>query len=314
MGWILLVVSLLAVFYMVRFYRLKRNLKNEMMELRGIEQNPEENRILHILFPDKDAEAFLEAVNSYIMLTRNERIFYKNREKELRAQIENISHDLRTPLTAIIGYLELLDRDGMSGEDLEMMDAIFRKAKFLQGLIGNFYDLSRLEMNDYNLQPVELDAARFVRETSLLFYQEFEKRGLSVQLTTGGNVPKQSGAEEQYRMVADTGALERIFNNMLQNALRYAESFLHIDVSRDGERVCFLFENDTMTLKQEDVAHLFERFYVKDKSRTSQSSGLGLTINKLLTEAMGGSVSAELKDGVLRVRYWFCGLSEYMQL
>lgn len=311
MVYVLAIVSFIAVFYMVRFYRLKANLRREVRELREIEQNPEESRILRISFPDKEAENFLEAMNAYIMLTRKERIFYKKREKELRAQIENISHDLRTPLTAIIGYMELLDRDSMSPEDREMMDAIFRKAKYLQGLIGNFYDLSRLEMNDYNLHPERLDAARFARETSLLFYQQFEERGLSVQFTTGGKMSDEDSAKtagmhaDTFEITVDSGALERIFNNMLQNALRYAESFLHIDVSRDGGKVCILFENDTTTLKPEDIPHLFERFYVQEKSRTSASSGLGLTISKLLAEAMGGSVEAELKNGRLRIKYQF---------
>lgn len=311
MAYVLAIVSFTAVFYMVRFYRLKANLRREVGELREIEQNPEENRILRISFPDKEAESFLEAMNAYIMLTRKERIFFKKREKELRAQIENISHDLRTPLTAIIGYLELLDRDSMSSEDREMMDAIFRKAKYLQGLIGNFYDLSRLEMNDYNLHPERLDAARFARETSLLFYQQFEERGLSVQFTTDGKTPDEDSAQtagthtDVFDITADAGALERIFNNMLQNALRYAESFLHIDVSHEDGKVCILFENDTTTLKQEDIPHLFERFYVQEKSRTSASSGLGLTISRLLAEAMGGSVEAELKNGSLRIIYRF---------
>lgn len=311
MVYVLVVISLIAVIYMIRFYRLRSNLRREVKELREIEQNPEENRILHISFPDKEAETFLKAMNAYIMLTRKERIFYKKREKELRAQIENISHDLRTPLTAIIGYLELLDKESMSPEDLEMMESIFKKAKYLQGLIGNFYDLSRLEMNDYNLQPKQLDAVRFARETSLLFYQQFEKRGLCVQVTTDGKTPDEDFGQmpgvhaDAYEITADEGALERIFNNMLQNALRYAESYLHIDVSRQEGKICILFENDTVTLKPEDVPHLFERFYVQEKSRTSASSGLGLTISKLLAEAMGGSVEAELEDGRLRIMYRF---------
>lgn len=296
MVWILCIVTVIACFYGVRFYRLKGNLKKAAEELKSIEQNPEENRILLVSFPDKEADAFLKAMNDYILFTRKERISYRNREQELRAQIENISHDLRTPLTAIIGYLELLETDRMCTEDREAIEVIGKKARSLQNLISNFYDLSRLEMQDYHFSMEKLDVARMTRETSLLFYQQFEQRGLSVELSV---------EEVPVFIEADAGAMERIFNNMLQNALRYADSFLHITVCREAGQVRLVFENDAATLKESDVPHLFERFYVQEKSRTSHSTGLGLTISRLLAEAMGGRVSAELVDGKLRIAYMF---------
>lgn len=293
----LIITTFAAILYTVRFYRLRANLRREAKELEEIGQNPEENRILHISFPDKEAESFLEAVNAYILVTRKEKITYRNRERELRAQIENISHDLRTPLTAIIGYLELLDVSGMDEENLEMVKNISGKARSLQRLIGNFYDLSRLELNDYRLQPERLDVSRFAREIALTFYQQFEERRLAVQLTG-------ISAEAMF-ICADTGAMERIFSNMFQNALRYAKSYFCLRVFRDGGKVCLSFENDTDALRAEDVEHLFERFYMTQKSRTTEGSGLGLTISKLLTEAMGGSAGASLEQGVLRIRYCF---------
>lgn len=293
----LIITTFAAILYMVSFYRLRANLRREAKELEEIGQNPEENRILHISFPDKEAESFLEAVNAYILVTRKEKITYRNRERELRAQIENISHDLRTPLTAIIGYLELLDVSGMDEENLEMVKNISGKARSLQRLIGNFYDLSRLELNDYRLQPERLDVSRFAREIALTFYQQFEERGLAVQLTD-------ISAEAMF-ICADTGAMERIFSNMFQNALRYAKSYFCLRVFRDGGKICLSFENDTDALRAEDVEHLFERFYMTQKSRTTEGSGLGLTISKLLAEAMGGSAEASLEQGVLRIRYCF---------
>lgn len=293
----LIITTFAAILYMVRFYRLRANLRREAKELEEIGQNPEENRILHISFPDKEAESFLEAVNAYIRVTRKEKITYRNRERELRAQIENISHDLRTPLTAIIGYLELLDVSGMDEENLEMVKNISGKARSLQRLIGNFYDLSRLELNDYRLQPERLDVSRFAREVALTFYQQFEERGLAVQLTD-------ISAEAMF-ICADTGAMERIFSNMFQNELRYAKSYFCLRVFRDGGKICLSFENDADALRAEDVEHLFERFYMTQKSRTTEGSGLGLTISKLLAEAMGGSAEASLEQGVLRIRYRF---------
>ncbi len=298
MGWILGLVIIIACIYMIRYYRLKANLRNSAKELQRIAHNQEENRILLISYPDKEAESFLEAMNEYILLMRKNQIFYQGREKELRAQIENISHDLRTPLTAIIGYLDLLELDNMSKEDKEILVAVQKKAKFLQGLINNFYDLSRLEMNDYQLHSDEMDLTRFARETILLFYQEFEKNGITVEFSV-------KHRQDALLILADSGAMGRIFNNMMQNALRYAKSSLHITVFEEEGKGCISFENDTDGLDPEDIPHLFERFFMQEKSRTSQSTGLGLTISKLLAEAMGGSAEANLVEDRLRITYRF---------
>ena len=153
------------------------------------------------------------------------------------------------------------------------------------------------ENGHYRLQPERLDVSRFAREIALTFYQQFEERGLAVQLTD-------ISAEAMF-ICADTGAMERIFSNMFQNALRYAKSYFCLRVFRDGGKICLSFENDTDALRAEDVEHLFERFYMTQKSRTTEGSGLGLTISKLLAEAMGGSAEASLEQGVLRIRYCF---------
>ena len=307
---IIIFLILIAAFYMLRFYLLKANIKKSAEQLQDIIKDPEANQILLISYPNKEAENFLEIMNEYILLTRKNKIRFDRREKELRTQIENISHDLRTPLTAIIGYLELLDLSMMSDENQEMISAIEKKAHTLQALIGNFYDLSRLEMDDYHLQMEKMDLVRFIKETILISYQSFEQRGLTVKLQLQ-NEKEQStiimdGEQAPtYCIEADIGAMERILSNMLQNALRYAESYLYITITRTGKTINLSFINDCTSLKPEDVTHIFERFYVKEKARTSQSTGLGLTINKLLTEAMHASVDADIKGNELSITYHF---------
>ena len=102
---IIIFLILIAAFYMLRFYLLKSNIRKSAQQLQDIIKDPEANQILLISYPDKEAENFLEIMNEYILLTRKNKIRFDKREKELRTQIENISHDLRTPLTAIIVYL-----------------------------------------------------------------------------------------------------------------------------------------------------------------------------------------------------------------
>lgn len=298
MIYILIIVGITSSFFALRFFLLTHNLKKAQRELEEIMQNPQENSILHNSVPQKHAERLLASMNEYILAARRERIFYENREKKLRAQIENISHDLRTPLTSLIGYLDILDQDSLNEENRESLEVIERKARALHSLIGNFYDLSRLELDDYHLTMEAMDLARFTDETMLQFYMEFEKRNLTVEInkkTPGGPV----------LISADNGALTRIFYNMNQNVLRYAVSQYRVNLKEENGMVLLIFENDCNSLKEEDIAHLFERFYVKEASRTNESTGLGLTINRLLTEAMGGTVRAELEGNWFRAVYEF---------
>lgn len=298
MIYILMIVSIIAGFFILRFFLLTHNLKKAQKELEKIMHSPQENRILHNSVPQKHAERLLASMNEYILAASRERIFYENREKKLRAQIENISHDLRTPLTSMIGYLDILDQDSLNEENRQSFEVIMRKTRALHSLIGNFYDLSRLELDDYHLTMKPLDLARFTDETMLQSYLEFEKRNLTV----GINKEMPNGP---VLISADSGALTRIFYNMNQNALRYAISQYRVNLREENGKALLIFENDCDSLKEEDLAHLFERFYVKDASRTQESTGLGLTINKLLTEAMGGAVRAELEGNWLRVTYEF---------
>lgn len=296
MSMILGAISFIAVVYILRYYLLTANLRKAAKEMQRIKQNPDENRILLFSFPSREAERLFLNMNEYILCSRKERILYKKREKKLKAQIENISHDLRTPLTAILGYLEMIDKEELNKENKEAVEVLERKSRSLQGLITNFYDLSRLEMDDYHLILQPLNFVRFTQETMLQYFQEFENHNLSVEL----NLDKAA-----LTVMADEGAMERIFANMVQNALRYAESYLTVSIKSEDENVLLIFENDTKILTEKDVERLFERFYVKDQSRTRQSTGLGLTISKLLAEAMGGTASASLEKNSLRITYAF---------
>lgn len=308
MIYLLLAISIIGIFFTLRYILLVRNLKSAGKQLEEIKQNPEGNRILLFSAYEKNTEKLLASMNAYIFTSRKERILYQNREKKLRAQIENISHDLRTPLTSILGYLDLIDKEQLNPEDGESLAVVERKAKTLQNLISNFYDLSRLELEDYRLSMEPVNLARFTEETMLQFYHEFEQKGLEVSLDV-----------KEAEILGDPGALTRIFHNMNQNALRYAVSTYQVSLWQEKDKsdnlnecAVLTFENDCTSLKEEDLEHLFERFYVKDRSRTSESTGLGLTINKLLTEAMGGSVKAELTEGRLRIMYIFPAISSSM--
>ena len=293
MGSVILVLAL-------KYRILKSCVRQAGRDMEEILESPQENCILRISTPSREAERLLGQINRYIQYHQQERIDWQRQERQLQEQIENISHDLRTPLTAILGYLELVDGNGLSEADREALAVVERRSRYLQRLICDFYDLSRLERKNVQLQRRPVEITRLVRETMLSYSPEFEERRLAVELSL---------PETAVTVLGDREALERILYNLVQNALRYARSRFWICVreagSAEGESRVFLeFCNDTDSLTQADIPFLFERFYTADHARPSGSTGLGLTVSKLLVQAMGGAAWAELTEqGDLRLTF-----------
>lgn len=281
-----------AVWFSVRCYVLKKAVKAADEELRAVIEDISENRRMKLAAPDKDLEALLHTINQSLEEIWRERMMYERKERELMSQIENISHDLRTPLTSILGYLDLMNTDEMAVEELESVEVIQRKAKALQQLIGEFYDLTRIDAGDFLLDLKEMDAGRIVRECALCFYENLTKAGIAVTM----EIP-----EKPVWVMADESAFDRIISNMMQNVVRYAKGTLKISVDKQDGQVLIRFANDTEHLSEEDALHLFDRFYQKDGSRSREGTGLGLTIAKYLTEAMGGRLDAFYENEWLEI-------------
>ena len=131
----------------------------------------------------------------------------------------------------------------------------------------------------------ETDVGRILRESLMDSYHILEKRALELE----AEIP-----EHIIEVLGDASALERIFLNLMQNAGRYAQSFLHVFVREQKQQVWICFENDAFNVTEADVEHLFERFYRKDRARTQEGTGLGLTVAKQLAEAMEAKLTAEL--------------------
>lgn len=288
---IIVILSVISVYFSARFFLLSKNIKEVSKDFMEISQDIERNRRLTLNSPNKNLENLLMYINEYLEKTQKEKIKSMNREREIRKEIENISHDLRTPLTSILGYLELMrDDDTTQEEQVEYISIIERKSKALQNLIQTFYDVSRLEANDYKMNMEVIDIHKELMEHMLLYYNDFEKRNLNVNIDM---------IDECVNIEGDIKSIERIFNNLIQNAIKYSKSSLEVKLNKNKEYVNITFINDTENLEEKDVDNLFNRFYMKDESRHNHSSGLGLTVTKLLIECMNGEIDAFIKDNYI---------------
>ena len=213
----------------------------------------------------------------------------KKHEAELRAQISNISHDLRTPLTAILGYISMAKAAPQKREDY--LEIIESRSKALQSLVEQFYELSVIEDTLTELVLEAIDITAMLTNCLLGHYALFEKKGIE---------PDANVSDRRIFVISNAGALERIFQNLLQNALKFAARSITLSLEDKDTYCVFTISNDAPGLHEADVKHLFERFYTADKSRIGGNTGLGLYIVKRLLEKTQGSVG-----NVTFVNGWF---------
>lgn len=290
MAWMIAAAAIvLAGFFAARWLLLKRSVRVVHRALLELEKDIGQNRQLQLPLPDTDLEKLLISINGMLDALRNERIDYLKKERAFQEQIEAVSHDLRTPLTVINGYLALLQKqsENFSAQQQEMLTAVQRKARKMAELVEQFYEFARMTAGDVDLQMEALDMGKLIRETFLSNCLLLETVGLEVET----DFP-----DHPLWVAGDASALERVFTNLLQNASRYAEHFLRLALHAEAGKAMVCFENDASGLSQEMLQQLFDRFYMNDAARSQGSTGLGLTIAKGLVEEMGGTLEAMLMD------------------
>lgn len=239
--------------------------------------------------PNAGAEELLSQVNRILELRQADRAASQARERELRRQISNISHDLRTPLTSILGYLQLLEAPDLTPEQrAEYLEVVRGRAKALQSLIISFYDLSRLEGEEYPLERQQVDLRALLAGLLASFYGDFIDAAFEVEV----DLP-----EGLSPVWADAGGAMRIFTNLLRNALDHGKSPVSIRAWEHDGAVYTRVSNAAPDLSPEDVGHVFERFFTADRMRTGRNTGLGLAIVKTLGERMGVRTEATLESG-----------------
>lgn len=293
-------LCIIGIIPAVALFTLIRALKSIIVQMDEIEEEPEENRQLKNPDTSRCLEKLLIRINRIYQSRQQERIRLQRREKGIRREIEDISHDLRTPLTSILGYLDLLqDKDIPETEKAAYLEVIEKRARGLKSLIENFYELSRLEGENYPLVLSVVSVQAAVREAVLAFYREFEEKDIRVTVEL---------EEKECFVTADKVYFNRILTNLIQNACKYSNYFFEIrQESKDGA-CCLQFRNDWKDGKEEDLDFIFNRFYTGDATRSRGSSGLGLTIAKLLAEKQKASVSAWLEGDVFVIELKLKGI------
>ena len=234
-------------------------------------------------------------INVQLRLLRKERHRYQRGDLELKEAVINISHDLRTPLTAINGYLDLLEREEKSENVQRYLSQIKNRTEVLKNLTEELFRYS-VVTSSQNLKPEHLDVVRALEESLLSFYAIMQEKGIQPEI----ELPEDPVIRE-----LDVGAVNRVFSNIISNALKYSDGDLSVVMDKNG---CVTFSNMAHNLNAVTVGRLFDRFYTVETSRNS--TGLGLSIAKLLIERMGGKISAWYQNEKLYITIDFSSLEK----
>ena len=278
---IIIVLIVIIIGYKREFRRIRKEINNNLNDYVNIKTKS----------VDRDLEALVAEVN-LIFDSKQKVVAEKNkREEELRASIANMSHDLRTPLTSIMGYLQMVRLENVSENDKkEYMGIVEKRTKSLQQLISSFYDLSRIEGNEYNFDYKKINLSNILCENIALFYNDFINNNIEPIIEIDENIKE---------IISDESAISRIFSNLIGNMIKHGENFVKIGLNQKDDVIITEFINKATDLTQENVDKLFERFYTVDKSRSDRNTGLGLYITKVLVEKLGYNINANLRDNNL---------------
>jgi len=245
------------------------------------------NTLIDLSTGDKYMRGLASAINVQLRLLRAERHRFRQGDTELKNAVTNISHDLRTPLTAICGYLDLLEQEDKSETVERYLKIIKNRTEILAQLTEELFRYSVIASGEENAVKEPVAIGGILEESIAAFYTALNERGI---------VPNIQMPQDKVIRTLDRSALARVFSNLLNNAIKYSDGDLDISLSETGE---IIFANTASGLNEVQVGKLFDRFYTVEAAR--KSTGLGLAIARMLIEQMNGTISAKYENSRLSI-------------
>ena len=292
-GWVWFITAGLAVVIialLMKVYLLKKSARE--IRTAFIEKTEKDtNTLIHISGHDADMRELAAAINSQLRVFHQSRQKFEHGDLELKEAITNISHDLRTPLTAIYGYLRLLKTEECPETRQSYLSAIEDRTKALKQLTEELFHYT-IAAGDTEELPLEKVTVNGVLESCILSYYAV--------LTQHNITPQISVTDKKIERTLNENALSRIFGNIINNAVKYSDGDLAVSLTEDGT---ITFSNHAAGLTEVQVGRLFDRFYTVNTAR--KSTGLGLSIAKTLTEKMNGTISAAYENSIIIIRISF---------
>ena len=292
---ILVAILIIIIFILIIYlFLLKKEIKRISYNLDEI-LSIDSNKILHGEFSNKELNELLLKINKMITYVRYKELDLERKNKSLKKEITNITHDLRTPLTSSLGYIDLILKSNLSKEEQEReLKIVENRLLRLEELINSFFEFSIITTDNKKIDMEQTNLVAVVEECISHYYDDFTREKRKVVFVND---------IKKYNILSNAEILKRIIDNLISNSLKHSNSDLIIKLSEKND-IRLSFENDIVDTNI-DIEHIFDEFYTSDISRTKGNTGLGLSIAKEFTEMLGGNISANKLKNKLIIKISF---------
>lgn len=276
MGHLCITLAVLLIAALIKIIIMKksaREISRQFSEKLYIETNT----LITLPSTDRDICILAAELNLLLKELNNQRLHYTQGDRTLRENITNISHDIRTPLTAISGYLELIKKQDNSPQVQQWLEIISERTDTIKSMTDEMLNYAVSVSEKYEIQLENVIVNNILEETVSAFYGAITEKKI---------VPEINICEKKIYRKLNKNALERIFSNIISNAIKYSDGDLKISLDENGK---ISFSNHASQLDEVTVKQLSHRFYTVENAK--KSTGLGLSIAKALTEQMNGNIN-----------------------
>ncbi|GAU76697.1 sensor histidine kinase KdpD [Fusibacter sp. 3D3] len=277
------IVAFISIAMLISYKRQIKSICHQMAFLTKNSSNMMITQNLH----DAGIMALINQINTLLEKEKSQRTAYQIKDANLKEIITHLSHDIRTPLTSLDGYFQLLIESDEPTEKERYAAVIQGRIRSLKEMLEELFTYTKLQNDHYRLDVVPQNMNKIFCDTVFSFYDDFKQKNIEpdIQIT-----------DEPLNVICNVEAVKRVIQNMIKNGLQYGEQHIEIGLVRVGNKAILKFKNSYNKGDHIDVDQIFDRFYKADQSRSQNAAGLGLFIAKGLVTKMGGAISASLTD------------------
>ena len=287
MLFVIIVLIILVLFLLVRLILIKKELRRVTTAMKD---NPGHEQ-MNMDFVDRDLQKMIAEVNNLYAEILKICAESKADENKLKESVSVISHDMRTPLTSIIGYLQVAVRSDDNDEIKDSVRIALERARYLNELVNDFFELSLIESDQVDIRIESVNLSGIICEEILAESPQIDRKGLE---------PVFAQQDKDFYVKADAQKLTRVIQNLISNAVKYSGHRLEFTIEECGDGTTVL-KIITDASEKIDTDKIFDRFYQNDSSRTKGGVGLGLYICRSFVEMMDGSISAKQEGKVFEI-------------
>ena len=293
-----IVIGILAGIIILQFiimWKYQRQVKDICRQLAFLMKH-DSNMLIHREFGLGGIGMLSDRLNDLLELRRKEKQYYQEKETLIADTYTNLSHDIRTPLTSLDGYFQLMEACENVEEQRRYLNIIHERIHSLNEMLEELFMFTKLKNESYRLELTSCCINRILKETVFSYYDDWVRREIQpdIQIT-----------EEQLYIDGNKQGLSRIIQNVIKNGLDHGKKKIRIVLKREQNQAVLRISNQVIASEQIDIEHVFDRFYKADAARSKTSTGLGLSIAREFVRRMNGEIGAKIEENEFIVEMSF---------